>query len=84
MGKELIPNSELPAPAGDLDEPGGRLSVGPAVNLQAAKRHCPLTRIKLYCLVDRGITLHYIKKLFRVAYSLKTSKPLNGAQMNQN
>jgi len=28
------------------------------------------------------ITLH--KKLFRVAYSLKTSKPLNGAQMNQN
>ena len=27
------------------------------------------------------ITLH--KKLFRVAYSLKTSKPLNGAQMNQ-
>jgi len=30
--------------------------------------------------------LHYItlhKKLFRVAYSLKTSKPLNGAQMNQ-
>jgi len=28
------------------------------------------------------ITLH--KKLFRVAYSLKTSKLLNGAQMNQN
>jgi len=26
-------------------------------------------------------TLH--KKLFRVAYSLKTSEPLNGAQMNQ-
>jgi len=33
-------------------------------------------------IVAHYITLH--KKLFRVAYSLKTSKPLNSAQMNQN